>query len=71
MHIIEIMLLVEERQVYRSDAGGDSADTESDSDAESRPPKPKKKRLTKKNACQPLIIVACTPLMARVHINIK
>ncbi len=39
-----------------------------DSDTESQPPKPKKKKICYST---PLIITACTPLMSRVHKNIQ
>ena len=54
-------------QVY--DVGSDE-ETESDSDF-IKPPKTKQKKLVKKRHSQPLIITACTPLMARVHENIQ
>jgi hypothetical protein len=52
------------------DRGGDSsAETETDSDTDIQPKKTKRKKFSKQ--CQPLIITACTPVMARVHRKIK
>ena len=41
---------------------------ETDSDTDNQPPKPKRKKIS---SSIPLIITACTPLMSRVHKNVK
>lgn len=51
-------------QVYDAGSGEESSDTDTDF----KPKKPKKKKMS---TTKPLIITACTPLMARVHQNVQ
>ena len=56
-------------QIFEADTGS-TDETDSETDYQ-QPTRPKKKRVTKRRSAQPLIIAACTPLMARVHKNIQ